>query len=314
MDMTNCSFAEKYRFSKVQNVILPKATSDIIIGLANSGKPQNITLTSEAPGTGKTTTAKALARAWNCPNPMFINMSKEGKAATIPDIMAYADIDDISGENKIIIFDEANSAKSIPFQEPLKGILEQYDGQMTCILTSNGTNNIIDPLLSRCRPILFDFSDEDANEMLPGIYNRLGSICNKEGIEFDEESLKQFIKSRFPDIRAMLLDLQLIKNSGSTVRTYTIESGVDPFIGLPTLIKAADWEQCRRLICDNIRNIDRIYRSLYDNFLPSIGIDQAMMACIIINKFEHQASTKIDKELNAAAMMSALIQGMRVRR
>lgn len=306
----NKSFAELYRYNKVSALILPKALKEIMTGLADSGIPQNLTLTSEKAGTGKTTMARALARAWNCPNPLFINMSLEGKAASIPDIIAYADIEDITGENKIIIFDEANSAKSIPFQEPLKGILEQYDGQMTCILTSNGTNNIIDPLISRCRPVYFDYSGEDYKEMLPDIYSRLGAICNKHGVIFDDDSLTKFIYDRFPDIRSMILDIQLIKNSGNTIQTYMAASATDPFIALPSLIKTGDWEQSRRLICDNIRSIDRIYRSLYDNLLDSLDPNMAMGACVVINKHEHMASTKIDKELNAAAMLASLIQGI----
>jgi DNA polymerase III delta prime subunit len=307
---SNSSLAEVYRGKNVASVILPTAIKSMLTSLASSGMPQNLTLTSEKAGTGKTTMARALAKAWNCPNPLFINMSHEGKAASIPDIIAYADIEDITGENKIIIFDEANAAKSIPFQEPLKGILEQYDGQMTCILTSNGTNNIIDPLLSRCRPIYFDFNSQDYEEMLPQIYSRLGAICMKEGVIFDEESMTRFISDRFPDIRSMILDIQIIKNSGNTIATYTEAVGMDPFIALPSLITSGDWEQCRRLVCDNIRSVDRIYRSLYDNLLGGLEPHTAMGACLVINKHEHMASTKIDKELNAAAMLASLIQGI----
>lgn len=301
------NFAEKYRCSKIDTMVLPARLKAILVGLAN-GKPQNITLTSESAGTGKTTAAKALARAWGAENHMFINMAHEGKASSIPDIMSYADVEDFSGEEKVVIFDEANSQRSLPFQEPFKAILEKYDTQLYVILTSNGTNNIIDPLLSRCRPIYFDLTGSEVDEVIGGIINRISGVCTKEGISFTESTIKDFVEERFPDMRAMYLDLQLIKNMGAGIEGYKDITAVNPFSRLPNLIVNMDWDNARKVVCENVNSIGRVYRTLYNELLPICNDSRlAMLQCITINKYEHMALTKIDREINAAAMLAELM-------
>ena len=156
-------------------------------------------------GTGKTTMAKLLAKALNCDEGIGnqCNECKNCKAiidGTHPDVIeldaaSNNGVDEIRelidkvkygtilGRYKVYIIDEVHMLSTGAFNALLK-TLEEPPEHVIFILATTEPHKILPTILSRCQR--YDFtklSDED-------IKNRLKSVLEKEGIDYNEDAIK----------------------------------------------------------------------------------------------------------------------------
>ena len=103
---------------------------------------------------------------------------------------------------KIIIFDECETLTE-KAQQSLRRPLEDYAHLVSCIFTYNDTSKIIKPLKDRCMELNFDFDLKD-KKIHNQIENRLSSVCEKEGININNNDLKIIIKGCGLSYRKML--------------------------------------------------------------------------------------------------------------
>ena len=210
--MVHTLFTEKYRPSNLDELILPER----VMSKFKDGLTQNVLLAG-SPGTGKTSTAKAIVKQFELPY-IYINASTDTSVdvirTRIMDFCSTMSILDDQGKMKIVILDEVDGV-SDQFFKALRATMEQFASNSRFIATCNYVNKIPDPILSRFEVINFDFDKAEETELTKKYIKRVYDICGKEGMTIDKPALVEFVKRNFPDLRSTLNKLQGYKTQGT---------------------------------------------------------------------------------------------------
>jgi len=181
-----------------------------------NGLTQNMLLAG-SPGTGKTSTAKAIVNQFGLPY-LYINASTDTSVdvirTRITDFCSTMSILDDQGKFKVVILDEVDGV-SDQFFKALRATMEQFASNSRFIATCNYVNKIPDPILSRFEVINFDFDKAEENELTKKYIRRVYDICGKEGMTIEKPALVEFVKRNFPDLRTTLNKLQGYKTQGT---------------------------------------------------------------------------------------------------
>lgn len=215
---------EKLRPKEIKHMILPSRIRSMF---ENKGLSQNVLL-SGPPGCGKTTLAKILAKDHPY---IFINVSDESSVETIRtkinDFCSTISVLDGKSSKKVVVLDEFDGA-SDQFYKALRGTIEKFANNARFVATCNWINKVPEAIQSRFEVIIFDPANKEEEEELRKEWSsRIKLILNKLSIEIDPESLDEFEKIYFPDLRSAInkvqswliegtkkVDLNKVKNSG----------------------------------------------------------------------------------------------------
>jgi len=227
-------------------------------------------------GTGKTTTARIVARCLNCEKgptdkPCGVCAScREISAGGSPDVI---EIDAASNrginemrelrENvryqpvrdryKIFIVDEAHQITSEAFNALLKTIEEPPEWAVFILCTTE-SHKIPATIASRCQH--FSFRSVDFNDLI----DRMREICVSEGIEADDEALAVIAQSGEGSVRDSLsaLDQAIAccgnKLEAAAVRTLLGAFGIDAMAQVTTALAAQDGGAMLALVDELERN------------------------------------------------------------
>jgi DNA polymerase III delta prime subunit len=210
--MIQALFTEKYRPKNLEDLILPER----VMSKFENGLTQNMLLAG-SPGTGKTSTAKAIVNQFGLPY-LYINASTDTSVEVIrtriTDFCSTMSILDDQGKFKVVILDEVDGV-SDQFFKALRATMEQFASNSRFIATCNYVNKIPDPILSRFEVINFDFDKSEENELTKKYIRRVYEICGKEGMTIEKPALVEFVKRNFPDLRSTLNKLQGYKTQGT---------------------------------------------------------------------------------------------------
>ena len=210
--MIQALFTEKYRPKNLEDLILPER----VMSKFENGLTQNMLLAG-SPGTGKTSTAKAIVNQFGLPY-LYINASTDTSVdvirTRITDFCSTMSILDDQGKFKVVILDEVDGV-SDQFFKALRATMEQFASNSRFIATCNYVNKIPDPILSRFEVINFDFDKAEENELTKKYIRRVYDICGKEGMTIEKPALVEFVKRNFPDLRSTLNKLQGYKTQGT---------------------------------------------------------------------------------------------------
>jgi replication factor C small subunit len=210
--MIQALFTEKYRPKNLEDLILPER----VMSKFENGLTQNMLLAG-SPGTGKTSTAKAIVNQFGLPY-LYINASTDTSVdvirTRITDFCSTMSILDDQGKFKVVILDEVDGV-SDQFFKALRATMEQFASNSRFIATCNYVNKIPDPILSRFEVINFDFDKSEENELTKKYIRRVYDICGKEGMAIEKPALVEFVKRNFPDLRTTLNKLQGYKTQGT---------------------------------------------------------------------------------------------------
>lgn len=212
MQSINQLFTEKYRPKNLADLILP----DRVMNKFKDGLVQNM-LFSGSPGTGKTSTAKAIVNQFELPY-LYINASTDTSVEVIRtriiDFCSTVSIIDKAGMFKVVILDEVDGV-SDQFFKALRATMEQFASNSRFIATCNYVNKIPDPILSRFEVINFDFDKEEESELTKKYIKRVYQVCKEEGLSIEKDALVEFVRRNFPDLRNTLNKLQGFKTQGT---------------------------------------------------------------------------------------------------
>ena len=210
--MINALFTEKYRPKNLDDLILP----DNVMNKFKDGLSQNMLLAG-SPGTGKTSTAKAIVNHFELPY-IYINASTDTSVDVIRtriiDFCSTMSILDDQNKFKVVILDEVDGV-SDQFFKALRATMEQFASNSRFIATCNYINKLPDPILSRFEVIDFDFDKEEEAELTKKYIRRVYDICGKEEMTIEKPALVEFVKRNFPDLRTTLNKLQGYKTQGT---------------------------------------------------------------------------------------------------
>jgi len=244
-NFSNLMWVEKYRPEKLDEVIDQK---EIIRGLKNLIKnPEEIPhlLFAGPAGVGKTTTALCVARGllgeeWQR-DTLELNASDERGIKMVRErVKEFAAVMKLTTSNKednrpfrIIILDEADEMTS-EAQTALRRIIEDSSRTTRFIIICNYLSQIIEPIQSRC--VVFRFT-RLANE---DIVDHLKSICQKEGVKYDDKALAQIYEATSGDLRHSINILQAAAGMGSVSLPNVVASiGISGKFKVGEIIKLA---------------------------------------------------------------------------
>ena len=183
-------------------------------------------------GTGKTTTARLLAKAVNCLDPDPANRPcnvcepcvaiNEARATDIIEIDAASnrgieDIRDLREQvkyapaqlrHKFYIIDEAHRLTRDAFNAFLK-TLEEPPPNTTFVLATTNPDELLETVASRCQR--FDFHRIPADQMAM----RVRSVAEKEGIEIDDGALEIVIRQSTGSLRDALSLMDMLATATS---------------------------------------------------------------------------------------------------
>lgn len=199
-------------------MILP----DRVMNKFKDGLTQNM-LFAGSPGTGKTSTAKAIVQQWDLPY-LYINASTDTSVdvirTRITDFCSTMSILDDRDKFKVVILDEIDGV-SDQFFKALRATMEQFASNSRFIATCNYINKLPDPILSRFEVINFDFDKEEESELTKKYIRRVYDICKNEDMTIEKDALVEFVRRNFPDLRSTLNKLQGYKTQGTSNITIT---------------------------------------------------------------------------------------------
>ena len=291
---------EKYRPTELKHFVGNEHIKKTIQQYLDQGDIQNFIFYSSA-GTGKTTLAKLIVKNLNCEY-LYINASDERGIDTIREkVSTFAGAASFS-PLKVVILDEADFL-TIQAQASLRNVIETYSRSTRFIMTCNFVERIIDALQSRCQ-VLKIVPPSKAE-----VAAHIAGIMEKEGISFEREDLKTIVNQFYPDVRKCLNTIQLSTQDNKLVidKSILVSSNYMTSV-LKELSKAKpNWREIRQIITNaNVQDFEELYRYLYDNASVYADGNEGMVA-IYINEYSYQSNFRIDKEINAMALISRLI-------
>ncbi len=291
---------EKYRSSNLDEYVGNENIKKTIAQYLDQNDIQNLIFYG-TPGTGKTTLAKLIVKNLNCEY-LYINASDERGIDTIREkVSTFAGAASFS-PLKVVILDEADFL-TIQAQASLRNVIETYSRSTRFIMTCNFVERIIDALQSRCQ-VLKIIPPSKAE-----VAAHIAGIMEKEGISFEREDLKTIVNQFYPDVRKCLNTIQLSTQDNKLVidKSILVSSNYMTSV-LKELSKAKpNWREIRQIITNaNVQDFEELYRYLYDNASVYADGNEGMVA-IYINEYSYQSNFRIDKEINAMALISRLI-------
>ena len=261
-------------------------------------------LLSGVAGIGKTTLAKILIHEIGIEDydVLDINASRTNSVEDVRDkITNFVQMIPF-GPFKVVLLDEADYL-SPNAQAALRGVMEEYSQTARFILTCNYPNRIIPAIHSRCQG--FHVERVDQTEFTA----RVATILVEENSEFDLDTLDNYVKVTYPDLRKCINLVQQNVVDGKLVGANEADAGEQEWkFDMVELFKAGKINEARKMLCGKLRaeEMEEVYRWLYDNL--SIFGDEAKQnsAILIIKQGLVDHTLIVDSEVNLAATLVKL--------
>ncbi len=235
----------KYRPQKLEDIVGQAHIKRALTNAIEQNKISHAYLFTGPRGTGKTSTARILAKSLNCVNgptvePCEVCESCKAITNTIPidviemDAASNRSVDDaheilekvnyapVHGKYKIYIIDEVHMLTTQAFNALLK-TLEEPPKNVIFILATTESHKVLDTIKSRCQR--FDFKRITTNDII----EHLKKIAKKESINITDGAISLIAKSSAGGMRDSLALLDQVSTMGSN--EAITESDINNLLG-----------------------------------------------------------------------------------
>jgi len=252
-------FTELYRPKKLEDLALNTSVFDTIKALiASPSNIQSLIFFSSSPGSGKTTTARVIAKELEC-DILELNSSMDRGIDFIRErVNQFArSLSSKEGVKRLVFLDEADGLTR-QAQDSLRNLMESCSSNCFFILSCNDISKIIDPIQSRCT--ILNFENPDKRKVI----NYLTNITVMEQIEISMKDIEPLMNMFYPDIRRMVLALQNYKLDNTSFLDNTSE-----FNNFLLLMKTKDINKIQEIVYSksiNLSDLNRyIFKKLFEN-------------------------------------------------
>jgi DNA polymerase III delta prime subunit len=261
--MKNLLLSERWRPKNLDDIILLPRIKEIF----KNGLNQNVILYGHF-GTGKTTLARILIGKYlkNAPH-IEINSSFYTSIDTLrskiddfcSNVYMGLDLDEPIQKDSIkYVFLDEFERTSTQYQDALKAYIEEYSAKnVRFIFTTNHINKVSAGIRSRLIEVNFDCQNLEEEKYLKNEIAKkiVKQISPSEGFEISKEEVISIINKKFPDFRAILVELDNFKHTGTTLQnTSTVDLKVKT--------------ELFDLIFTKTKSFEDVYHFLMDNFGP----------------------------------------------
>jgi DNA polymerase-3 subunit gamma/tau len=240
--------ARKYRSTDFDELVGQEHIAKTLKRAIESGRIAHAYLFCGTRGTGKTSTARILAKALNClkfdaptPNPcgkcdsctaiargddidvIEIDAASNTGVDNVREIIENASYRPARSRFKVYIIDEVHMLSKSAFNALLK-ILEEPPSHVKFILATTEPEKVLPTILSRCQR--YDFRNISSKE----IASHLKEICKKEKISTDDDALALVAKAGAGSMRDALSLLDRLLSLGDK---KLAAKDVEQILGLP---------------------------------------------------------------------------------
>lgn len=297
-------WVEKYRPNKIDGYVFRDGHQRKQVETWIKDKSIPHLLLSGSAGIGKTTLAKILIQELGIEDydVLEINASRTNSVEDVRDkITNFVQMIPF-GPFKVVLLDEADYL-SPNAQAALRGVMEEYHSTARFILTCNYPNRIIPAIHSRCQG--FHVERTDITEFTA----RVATILVEEAVDFDLDTLDNYVKVTYPDLRKCINLVQQNVNENKLAAPNKGDQGeADWKFDMVELFKAGKINDARKLLCGKLRaeEMEEVFRWLYDNI--TIFDDEAKQdqAILIIKQGLVDHTLISDPEINLSATLIKL--------
>jgi DNA polymerase III delta prime subunit len=291
----------KYRPTNLNTFIC----DDYIKGTYDTYSTQrNILIYSNEHGTGKTTLAKILTCMFGKFAPRVFNFDVEHyiaedlfitKIVTIckamPKYVMDADGSNLSQIQKVIILDDVN-ALSMKCQNKLLKIISTYSYGIKFIFTSNYIEEVNCQIKEQSLNI--DLSHPNKEKIIKHLEN----ILTMEDIELSGFDMQDFVDSRYPNIRSMIIDLQEMIMVGTPMKNISKKHMSNKYLEIWNLItKSKDWEKVKEYIyssdVDMINNLRELNKYIWRHAVKESNIRLIQITSVNEDKFSRDGDNEV---------------------
>lgn len=279
----NYQLDQKYRPQSVDEIILPKKFKKAFKNYIKKGELPHLLLHSSEPGTGKTTTARAIVNDMEL-DPRYDYLFLKGDNVNVNyiknELYDFCSSASPTGKRRVVIIDEYDRPTLGEAQRLMRTTIDEFSSSVTFIITANNPQNIHDALLNRMH--LYNFgaiSKEDSDRMKIEFFERMKTICQLENIEVtDDRILKLIISKHFPFFRTCLTELSkyafsndFVLDTGFLKEIAILEKSSLEVIGM---LKSRKLDRDKlyavaKLESYNFRNfVDGLYKDISKNIKP----------------------------------------------